>query len=92
MTNNSVGDNPSQNGIHTSNGQFAAGNPHGGQVAKMRSVMLSAVSGTDMKEVVSKKVEIAKAGDLKAIELLLTRTLGKADSRPSNTPCPTHSN
>ena len=78
----------SANGIHTSGGKFAAGNPggpgnpHGGQVARLRAVMLEAVSEDDMRAVVLKLVELAKEGDLKAIDLLLNRTLGKADSGP----------
>ena len=64
----------SANGIHTPNGKFAAGNPggpgnpHGGQVARLRAVMLEAVSEDDMRAVVLKLVELAKEGDLKAID------------------------
>ena len=78
----------SANGLHTAGGKFAAGNPggpgnpHGGQVARLRAVMLEAVSEDDMRAVVLKLVELAKEGDLKAIDLLLTRTLGKADGGP----------
>ncbi len=81
-------DETSANGIHTPNGKFAAGNPggpgnpHAGQVARLRAVMLEAVSEDDMRAVVLKLVELAKGGDLKAIDLLLTRTLGKADGGP----------
>ena len=69
----------SANGIHTSGGKFAAGNPggpgnpHGGQVARLRAAMLEAVSEDDMRAVVLKLVELAKGGDLKAIDLLLTQ-------------------
>ena len=78
----------SANGIHTSGGKFAAGNPggpgnpHGGQVARLRAVMLEAVTPEDMRDVTRKLVEMAKGGDLKAIHLLLNWTLGKADSGP----------
>lgn len=51
-------------------------------MAKLRAVMLAAVSEDDMRAVVLKLVEMAIGGDLKAIDLLLTRTLGKADSGP----------
>lgn len=73
---------------YTPNGQFARGNPggpgnpHAGQVAKLRAVMLEAVTPNDMRAVVRKLVEMATAGDLKAVELLFSRTLGKADSGP----------
>ena len=78
----------SANVSHTPSGRFAAGNPggpgnpHAGQVAKLRAVLLDAVTEEDMRTVVGKLVEMAKGGDLKAIELLLNRTLGKADGGP----------
>lgn len=78
----------SANGVHTAGGKFAVGNPggpgnpHGGQVARLRAAMLEAVSEDDMRAVALKLVELAKGGDLKAIDLLLTRTLGKADGGP----------
>ena len=51
-------------------------------MARLRAAMLEAVSEDDMRAIVLKLVELAKGGDLKAIDLLLTRTLGKADSGP----------
>ena len=78
---------PTSNG-HDGKGRFVAGNaggpgnPHAGQVAKLRAVLLDAVTEGDMRAVVLKLVELAKGGDLKAIELLLNRTLGKADGGP----------
>ena len=51
-------------------------------MARLRSVMLEAVTPDDMRAVVLKLVELAKGGDLKAIDLLLNRTLGKADGGP----------
>ena len=78
----------SANGTRTPSGRFATGNPggtgnpHAGQVAKLRAVLLDAVTEEDMRTVVGKLVEMAKGGDLKAIELLLNRTLGKADGGP----------
>ena len=68
---------------HDTNGRFAAGNtlgrgnPHAAQVARLRSVMLSAVSEDDLRAVVGKLVELAKGGDVPAIKLLLDRVLGK---------------
>lgn len=70
----------------TKRGTFAAGNsggpgnPHASQVAKLRSVMLSAVTATAMRSVVKKLIAMAEGGDIKAIELLLNRTLGKIDA------------
>ena len=78
---------PSTNGRDTS-GKFlpgnagGPGNPYAQKVAKLRAVMLSAVTEKDMRAITKKLVKLASAGDLKAIELLLNRTLGKADSVP----------
>ena len=44
--------------------------------------MLEAVTPDDMRDVSRKLVEMALEGDLKAIDLLLNRTLGKADCEP----------
>jgi len=66
-----------------SNGQFLVGNsggpgrPPGSQAANLRSAMLAAVSEEQMRAVIDTLVRLAIAGDLKAIELLLNRTLGK---------------
>ena len=76
---------PSTNVIigHDTNGRFASGNtlgrgnPHAGQVARLRSALLSAVSEDDMRAVVGKLVALAKDGDVPAIKLLFDRVLGK---------------
>lgn len=73
----------SANGTHTADGRFAAGNPggpgnpHAGQVAKLRAVLLDAVTEEDMLAVVLKLLELAKGGDVAAVKLLLDRTVGK---------------
>lgn len=78
---------PTTNG-HDSAGRFVAGNPggpgnpHASQVARLRSTMLEAVTDDDMRDVVAKLVELAKGGDVKAIQLLMDRTIGKPDSGP----------
>ena len=70
---------PSANGNHTSGGKFVAGNPggpgnpHAGQVARLRSAMLEAVTPDDLRAVTRKLVEMAIGGDLKAVDLLLTQ-------------------
>ena len=51
-------------------------------MARLRAAMLEAVTTEDMRAVTRKLVEMALEGDLKAIDLLLNRTLGKADSGP----------
>lgn len=70
----------------TSTGKFAAGNklsrgnPHCDRIAKLRSAMLAAVTEKSMKSVIKKLIEMAEGGDVKAIQLLLDRTLGKIDA------------
>jgi len=72
-----------------SSGQFLVGNsggpgnPHAGQVAKLRTVMLASVSPEQMEAVFSTLVRLAIGGDLKACELLLNRTLGKIQDPPA---------
>jgi hypothetical protein len=77
---------PSPNGHNgrAINGQFAAGNaggpgnPRNRQTAALRALLLDAVTFDDLRAVVAKLVEMAKAGDLAAIRELLDRTLGKS--------------
>jgi len=59
------------------------GNPHAGQVARLRAVMLDCVTEDDIAKITRKLVAMAETGDLKAAELLLNRTIGKPDSGPS---------
>ena len=76
---------PSPNG---SNGQFAKGNaggpgnPYARRVARLRGLLLDAVTDDDLKAIVAAMVEKAKAGDLAAAREVLTRTIGKADNAP----------
>ncbi len=71
------------------NGTFAIGNaggpgnPHAGQVALLRTAMLAAVTGDDIAKITRKLVAMAETGDLKAMELLLSRTIGKPESGPA---------
>ena len=70
------------------NGQFAKGNPggpgnpYGRRTADMRSQMLSAITDADVKAVAGKLVDKAKEGDLAAIKLLLSYTVGRPDAAP----------
>lgn len=76
---------PSTNGANGrgSGGRFAAGNaggpgnPHAKRVAELRAVLLAAVTDRDLRAIVAKLVERAKAGELPAIRELLDRLLGK---------------
>ena len=53
------------------------GNPHAAQVARLRAEMLDAVTPDDMRAIVSRLVELAKGGDVRAIKEVLDRTLGR---------------
>ena len=76
---------PSTNGDNgrDAGGRFAKGNPGGPgnpfarRVARLRSLLLDAVSDDDLRAVVAKMVEKAKAGDVAAAREVLTRTIGK---------------
>ena len=76
---------PSPNGPFDRNpgGRFVAGNPggpgnpHAAQVARLRAEMLDAVTPDDMRAIVSRLVELAKGGDVRAIKEVFDRTLGK---------------
>ncbi|HRQ74280.1 MAG TPA: hypothetical protein PLU35_14755 [Phycisphaerales bacterium] len=64
-------------------GRFAAGNPGGPgnpyakRVGELRAALVEAVSAEDVRAIVGKLVEEAKAGDVRAIRELLDRTLGR---------------
>jgi hypothetical protein len=77
---------PSTNGSNGrgSGGRFAKGNaggpgnPHARKVAQLRSALLQAVSGRDLKAIVKKLLEQAKGGDVQAAKLVIERCLGPA--------------
>jgi len=70
------------NGCRDANGRFVKGNaggpgnPHTKQVAALRTAMMKAVTRRDIKTVIDRLISKAKAGDLRAIDLLLNRLLG----------------
>jgi hypothetical protein len=53
------------------------GNPHARQVGRLRSAMLTAVDEGDLRLIVTKLVELAKAGNVIAAREVLDRCLGK---------------
>lgn len=67
-----------------SNGRFAPGNPggpgnpHAGQVSKLRAAILRAVDEGDVEAIIAKLVSMAREGDLTAAREILDRTVGKA--------------
>src|SRR5438105_3708854 len=77
---------PSPNGAdgHNADGTFAKGNrggpgnPYARKVARLRNLLLEAVSEEDLRQIVRALVEQAKAGDLTAVREVLNRLLGKS--------------
>ncbi|MEZ4270158.1 MAG: hypothetical protein R3C68_01580 [Myxococcota bacterium] len=67
-------------------GRFAVGNkggpgnPHARRVAKLRSLLLNAVTDDELHAIVLKLVDLAKGGDLAAIREVLNRTVGKPET------------
>ncbi|MDY0171165.1 MAG: hypothetical protein RBS80_31790 [Thermoguttaceae bacterium] len=67
-------------------GRFVAGNsggpgnPHAKKVAKLRGALLSAVSQSDMRQIIRRLVQDAKGGDAAAARLILDRCLGPAEA------------
>jgi hypothetical protein len=70
-------------GNHDAKGRFtrgntaAVGNPFARRMAKLRSIVLDAVSEEDLRAVIQRMVEQAKAGDPAAAKLLLLYTVGR---------------
>src|ERR1044072_4028692 len=59
------------------------GNPFARQTAKLRQAMLDAVSDDDIKDVVNALKEQARRGDVAAIRLLLSYSIGKPTEAPN---------
>lgn len=78
-----MADSPSTNG-RDGRGRFTPGNPggpgnpHAKRVAELRSAVLEAVTADDLRAVIGKLLERAKAGELGAVEILFDRVFGKA--------------
>jgi hypothetical protein len=53
------------------------GNTFGRKLATLRAVMVDAVAEDDLRAIMAKLVEQAKAGDMAAIREVLTRTVGR---------------
>ncbi len=72
------------NGRFTKNNAGGPGNPFARRVAKLRTVLLDAVTEDDLRDIVRAMVERAKNGDMAAAREILARLVGK----PSNGPNP----
>ena len=63
---------------HDASGRFApgnklgCGNPHASKVQKLRAAMLRAIGETDIEVVISKLIDLARSGDIKAATLLFS--------------------
>lgn len=76
---------PSTNGLNGRDiaGRFqpgnpgGPGNPHAKRVAALRTATLEVVSDEDMRAIVGKLVDLAKAGNVPAAREVLDRCLGK---------------
>lgn len=56
---------------------FARGNPLGQHAQKLRAALMAAATEEDIEAIAKKLIELARAGDVKAIDSLLDRLLGK---------------
>ena len=77
-TNWANGGTASAGGIQAGN-RGRSGNPYAAKVARIRVAFLNAVSEEDIRAIVAKLVEQAKAGNLAAARELLQRTIGNAE-------------
>lgn len=65
---------------------FGRGNPTAKHAQRLRQLFVTAVTEDDIKAIVVKLVELAKAGDIQAANLLLTRALGKPSTNDTSLP------
>jgi hypothetical protein len=66
-----------ERGRFAAGNSFASGNPNHKRMYKLRRVLLTAVDDAAMERVTKKVVELAEGGDLEAVKILLTYTIGK---------------
>ena len=76
-TNGSNGGDRGPAGRFTAGNAGGPGNPHAKRIAKLRSLLVEAVNDDDLRAIISKLVEQAKAGDDAARRELLDRLLGR---------------
>jgi hypothetical protein len=78
-----------QNPQHDASGRFKAGNragpgnPFARQVAALRQAMLKRVTAEDIERLMGKLLELADAGCIQAIKLVLAYTIGKPQPAPN---------
>jgi hypothetical protein len=76
-THGSNGDDRGNNGRFRTGNKLGRGNPLAGRAARIRAILLKALTPTDAKAIAAKLIAQAKGGDLAAIRELLDRTIGK---------------
>jgi hypothetical protein len=76
----SDGGNQDTRGRFKTGNKAACGNPFARRMAKLRSVLLDAVSEKDLQAVAGALVRQAKAGDVVAAKLLLSYTVGRPEA------------
>lgn len=64
-------------GRFTVGNTLGRGNPANAKAQKIRAALLTSIKPNDIRAVVAKLVEMAKAGDLPAIKELLDRAVGR---------------
>ena len=64
------------NGRFAAGNQFGRGNPLAKQAQMLRTAMYAAIRPIDLRMVVKKMIELAKAGDVAAARVVLDRALG----------------
>lgn len=74
------------NGRFQKGNKFGKGNPYAHQIAALRSSFLRAVTPADMEEVVASLLNKAKSGDVAAIKLFLSYTLGNQEVAVASLP------
>jgi hypothetical protein len=75
-----------QDGKFGPGNSFGRGNPTAKHAQRLRQLFVTAVTEEDIKAIVVKLVELAKAGDIQAANLLLTRALGKPSTADTSLP------
>ncbi len=60
-----------------SGNQFAKGHKHRQHIARLRRAFTSALTESDVLNIVAKLIELGQAGDVTAIRLILDRALGR---------------
>jgi len=72
-----VGDGRNSAGRFAAGNKAGRGNPHNQRAQQIRAALFEAVDPEAIRDAVRAVVELARTGDLKALEAILDRTIGK---------------